>query len=84
MHNVTLNFSAGGSRWRLRKICGEPLPIPGAEHARVTGLLFESDSDCPRFLPLSEDVLPTDEDFSRSTMEDLTRYLGWATVLTAA
>ncbi len=84
MTKMTLTFSAGGSRWRLRKIVGEPLPLPGSDPMPVTGLLFESDSDYPRFLPLSEDVLPTDEEFSRSSMDDLTRYLGWATVLTAA
>ncbi len=84
MTRLTLTFSAGGSRWRLQKICGEPLPVPGADSVPVTGLLFESDSDHPRFLPLNEDVLPTDEEFSRSSMEDLARYLGWATVLTAA
>ncbi len=81
MSNQTLTFSAGGCRWRLRKICGETLPFPGGERALVTGLLFESDNDRPRFLPLNEEVMPSDEEFSRSSVDDLARYLGWATVL---
>jgi len=68
---VAANFTANGTRWRVQPIDSEAAtkdhvpPLPGA------GLLFTSADAEIRFLPLTPDVVPTDEYLREKTLGEL-------------
>jgi len=66
-----VNFSAGGTRWRVTPITqakareAHALPLPGS------GLLFTSADADTRFLSLTPDLLPTEDELKQRPISEL-------------
>ena len=78
-----LNFSTGGTRWRVVIISPEMAanayvpPLPSA------GLLFSADDGSFRFMSVDADAVPTLEDLRRKSNQELGSLVQLASALPA-
>jgi len=66
-----VNFSAHGTRWRVRPITAEDLTKEHVPALPGTGLLFTSADADMRFLPLDAAVVPSPELLREKTVGEL-------------